>query len=177
MYVDRLLVRAGTIGSLQFVLNVAERRLEVQPGRGAVADPDVDLAVRTFGEDGTTFDLAQAQVAVGGLHGRRAPRPVDGDPAVGGFHAHVARDLADPRVAVGVLDHRRPVDAADPHGSGRRDLGIADDLSHRDVTGTGFELERARLVELDVADAGLEAASADVTGAVQRGHPRLTVHL
>ena len=138
----------------------------------AVADTDLDRAERGLGDDGTTRDLAEADVAVRGLRGHRRVRPVDGDPAVGRLHPHVARDLADPRVAVGVLDHRRAVDAADHHGAGTRgDLGIADGTFHRDITGTGLEVERPRLVEPDVADADLVAAFADATCAAQRRHP------
>ena len=63
-YVDRVLARFGRSGSPQIVLHVAEPRGEVQPGRDAVTDTDLDRAGCGFGDDGTTRDLAEADVAV-----------------------------------------------------------------------------------------------------------------
>ena len=120
-------------------------------------------------------DLAEADVAVGGLRGNRLARPIDRDPAVGRVHLQVSGDLADPGIAVGVLDHRRAVDVVDPHGAGTRgELGIAVGLLHGEVADAGPELDRPRLVELDIADAGLVAALAEATLAAQCRHPGLT---
>ena len=74
-HLDGLLARCGAIGGVEIVLNVAEARVEVQPGGDAVADPDVDLAEPRLHDDGATCDLAQADVAVGGLRGRPRPAP------------------------------------------------------------------------------------------------------
>ncbi len=133
MDLDRVLARFGTPDGVQVVLHVAELRLEVQPGRDAVSDTDLDRPERALGDDGPTRDLTEADIAVGGLRGNARVRPVDRDRAVGRIHARVARDLADPRIAASVLDDRGPVDPADPHGSGRRDLGPADGHIHGHV--------------------------------------------
>ena len=165
----------GRSAASRSLLHVAEARVEVQPGGDPVADPDLDLAEGGLGEDGAMRDLAEADVAVGGLRGNRLARPIDRDPAVGRVHPQVSGDLADPGVAVGVLDHRRAVDVVDPHGAGARgELGIAVGLLHGEVADAGPELHRARLVELDVADAGLVAALAEAALAAQCRHPGLT---
>ena len=92
-------------------------------------------------DDRPALDLAQADVAVGGLGRDRGARAVDGDAAVGRAAREVAGDVADPGVAVGVLDHRDAVELAPARTVARagRDLGVA-----------------GRAVDDDVADAGLE---------------------
>ena len=65
--------------------------------------------------DRAADDLAEPDVAVGGLGVDAGVRDVDGDVAVGRVEPQVAGDLADPCVAVGVLDHRAAVDLADAH--------------------------------------------------------------
>ena len=58
----------------------------------------------------------------------------------------------------------------DPHRSGTRgELGIAVGLLHGEVADAGPELHRPRLVELDIADAGLVAALAEATERLKAG--------
>jgi hypothetical protein len=56
---DRVLARSGTLGGFQVVAHGAVAGVEVQPGGGAVADPDLDLAEGGLGEDGAVRDLAR----------------------------------------------------------------------------------------------------------------------
>src|SRR4029450_3636150 len=83
---DRVVARSGALGGTQVVVDAAEACVEVQPGGDTVADPDLDLAQGGLGEHGAMRNLAQADVAVGGLRSDRLARLIDRDPAVGRVH-------------------------------------------------------------------------------------------
>ena len=102
-------------------------------------------------DDRAAHDLAEADVAVGGLGDDAGVRAVDGDVAVGRVDPQVAVGLADPRVAVGVLDHRAAVELAEAHVAGAgRDLGVARGTRSTAMSPAPLlRLERVGLVELD----------------------------
>ena len=83
----------------------ADLRAHVEPGGGALADADLEVAEPGLEDDRAAHDLADPDVAVRGLGDDAGLREVDGDAAVGRVDPQVAVGDADPRVAVGVLDH------------------------------------------------------------------------
>src|ERR1035437_538069 len=177
-HLHRVLARFRALGGVQAVVHVAELRIELQPGRDAVTDSDIELAEASLDEDRTTRDLAEADVAVGGLGRNRGVRLIDRDLPVCRVQPKVAGDLANPSVAVGVLDHGGAVDAADLHRTRTRsELSVVQRSIHGDVTRAGLERHRASLVELDIADAGLIAAFAEPTCAPQRRDPCIGPHV
>ena len=154
---------AGPSAVPRVLRTAAEPGDDVQPRGGAFADADLELAGRGLEHDRAPADLRDPDVAVRRLGGHRRVRATDGDVAVRRLHPQVAGDLADRGVAVGVLDHRRAVDLADADvaGSGR-DLRVAHDAIDGDVPVGGGGLQRAGLVEADVAHRGLEPALAEL---------------
>src|SRR5207344_2912192 len=156
-HLDGLLARIGAIRVRQVIVHPAEARVEVEPGRNALADPDVDLAEGGLGHDGARGDLAQADVAVCGLHRHGGAGPVDRDAAVGRLDAQLAAHAADPRLAVRVLDHGRAVDRGDANdaGTGRRGQ-VAGGVADADVARAGADRDQPGLVDVDVARSGLE---------------------
>ena len=158
-HLDRVLAGTGWRGVVETVRHAAELRLEIEPGRDTLDDPDLDATTRGFHEDRTMRHLVEADVAVRGLRDHRGAGSVDDDVAVRGGHAEVSGDVTDPSVAVRIPDHSRSVDAADPDRAGaRRHVGIAAGLVNGDVTDTRLEPHRARPGDVDVARTRLEGA-------------------
>jgi hypothetical protein len=145
-------------------------RAHVQQGRGALANADLELAGRGLDRDRAARDLADTDVAAGGLGIDPGVRPVDGDVAVGGAAPQAARDLTDPGVAlrffitaVPSISPTRtspdPVTSASPTGSVDGDIARA-----------GRQLQRARLVQADMAGGSREPALAGPALAAEVGH-------
>src|SRR5215831_14966313 len=177
-HLDGLAGWAGTVRGVHLVADMAELRVDVEPGGGAGVDADLDLAEAGLERGRAAHDLADPDVAVGGAGGDVGARLADGDVAVGRVHPQVAGDLANPAVAVGVLDHRRSVDVAQAYPAGpRTDLGPARGPVHGNGAGAGVHLERAGLLELDVAGRGLDPALAEAAGTADRYDRGVAVHI
>ena len=117
-------------------MDVAEARVEVEPGGNPAGDPDLDAPGCGLRDERAAVDAPDADAAVGGLGADRSVRVLDVDVAVRRLDPEVAADLADPGIAVGALDHRRAVDFADADiARGSRQLGVSGHLLERDVAG------------------------------------------
>src|SRR5262249_37638245 len=150
------------LGGVELVAHAAVAGLQLQPGRDAVEDADVDVAEAGLGHDLSALDGAEEDLAVGRLRPDRGPRAVDRDPAVGGVRGQLAGDLADPGGSVRVLDRRRAVDAADLDRAGAGpDLGAAGGVLEADVAGAGPDVHGPGLLEADRADPGPVVELAD----------------
>src|ERR1700733_3459142 len=168
---DDLVGGLGAVGGGELVVHAAEVRVQVEPGGGARAEADLDLAEAGLERGRAAGHPADPDVAVAGAGVHVARRPADGDLAVGAVDAQVRGHVADPGLAVGVLDHRRAVDLAqaDPPGA-RADLGRAGNPVHLDPADPGAQVCRADLIEADAAGAGLEPALPERSGGAERGH-------
>src|SRR6185437_12642969 len=169
-HLDGLLTRVGALRVGQLVVHAAEARVEVEPGRDARPDADVDLAEGGAGLDGARRGLAQTDVAVGGLERHGGAGLVDRDAAVGGVHAQVAGDVADPGLAVRALDHGRALDAVDAdHAGPGRGVEVAGRVADAHVARTGADLDGSGGLDVEVAGAGLEPELAQPAGAAHGG--------
>ncbi len=172
----RVLPRFRCSGGLEFVQDVAEARVEVEPRGDAVADPDLHRSGGGLSDGGAARHVPEPNVPVRGLRGDSFVGDVDRDVAVGRAHTCLSPDLADPRVPVRVLDGGGPVDPADPHGArARHDLRSAGGPFDPDVPEAGLELQGSGLVERDVADAGLAPELAEATARPERRDAGLSV--
>src|SRR5690348_1211241 len=152
--------------------------MDVEPGGGAGLNADLDLAHARLERGRAARDATDAHVAIGAAGVDVGVRVVDGDAAVGRVHPQVTVGLADPAVAVGVLDHRIAVDLAQPYPAGPgAHLGRARHPVRHDGAGGGARLERARLLQLDVAGRELKPALAETAGAAERRDRGVAVHL
>ena len=66
----------GRVGGVERVVHLAGAGVDVEPGGGALADADLEVAERGLEHDRAAHDLAEPDVAVGGLgdDARRARR-------------------------------------------------------------------------------------------------------
>src|SRR5581483_9958527 len=168
----RLLTGGRPVGGVEGVVDPAEGGVEVEPGGDAVPHADVDRAERRLRRHGAGTDLAEADVAAGGLDRHRRAGPADGDPAVGGVDPDRAADVVDLGVAVGVLDHERAVDGPEAdRARGRAHVAGAARPPDGDVAGGAAEAQGARLFDLDVAGARPVPAVPEPAGGPQ-GHQR-----
>src|SRR5215470_18866574 len=132
-------------------MDPAELRVDVEPGGGAGPDAHLDLSEAGLERGRAALD-PDPHIAVGAARVDIGARVVDGDAAVGCVHPQVADGLADPAVAVGVLNHCGAVNLAHTHPAGPgADLGGARHPVHHDGAGGGVRLERAGVLEPDVA--------------------------
>src|SRR4029077_18194986 len=88
----------GGVGGLEGVVDATELRVHVEPGGGALADADLEVAHLGLEPDGAANALADPHVAVGGPGADAGLREVDGDAAVGRVEPQVAGSGPHPRV-------------------------------------------------------------------------------
>src|SRR6185503_14997566 len=162
--------RGRRVGRGELVAHLAGGRLDVEPRRRALADPDLEVADVRLDDDRAVGDLADPHVAVGGLRAEARIRPVDHDAPVRRLDAGVAAREADPGVAVGVADHGGAVELAQAHVAGAdRDLRVAGRAVDGHVAGAVLHVQRAGPVEADLAEPGPHAAVAEATVGVEVG--------
>src|SRR5258708_7789352 len=174
-HLDGLVGRPGAIRGRQGTVHAAELRARVEQGSGPLPDAHLELAVGGPQLDRTAHYLADPDGAAGGLGGDPRERPVDRDVAVGGVAAQVAGDLAKPGDAVEILDHGGAVDLADADLAGPADIRPAHRSVDGDAAGAGAQLERARLVESEIAGPGGQPALAEPTSAAEVAQRSLAV--
>src|SRR5262245_32035396 len=86
----------------------------VQPGRGALADADLEVAVCGLYRDLALHHLGHPHGAVGSLRDDVGMRPLHDDASTGRVGEQVVMHLADPGLAVRVLHHGRAADVPYP---------------------------------------------------------------
>ena len=139
------------------------RGADVEPGGGALADADLEVADRGLEHDRAADDLAEPDVAVGGLgddaglrDGRRRccrwPRLTRRSPPAAPTQVSPLEFLI-----TALPPSSRSADVARAGG----DLGVARGALDADVAGAALEVHRAGLVEPDAAEAGLDPALAE----------------
>ena len=151
----------GSSAASSALWTLPARGADVEPRGGALADADLEVADRGLEHDRAAHDLAQPDVAVGGLGADAGVRQVDGDAAVGRLEPQRRRATSPTQVS--------PLEfliTAPPSSSRTRtspDPAVTSACAgrpvHGDVAGAALQAQRGGLVDADAAEAGLDPAA------------------